>query len=776
MSKKKKRNRTPKKTDDSVGKSPGKKKSKAKDTQKLFGTWVNKTPNPVMKRWAWLILLVTLVLMPFTIYGTLNSLKVYSNNVMQWLPSGFQEAKNYQWFKEHFGVDEMIVISWPKCHIDNDDVIFMQRKLEEQTTESGIPVFVRVVSGQSMESRITGAGASVSAARNRLSGLMVGPDGKTTCILAFPDDTTGLRRAEIVDLVYNVALTELEIEKSDLKLGGPTVDGAAIDVESKKSLDQFMWMSVLLVFILTLVRLRDLRLALVVLFFSVGCASLSLAVLYYTGGKMNMTMVMLPTLTFVLGVSGCVHMANYYRKAVNTGHGTLSADIAIRDGFWPVVVSSTTTAIGLVSLATSQVEPIRQFGCYSAIGVILSIPIILLAMPAVLYLFKGRISKQTGHTGKRSKREVLTGVSRTTSVVMNWVIRSHWWVTIPFLFALVTLSIGISHLKASFKLQNRFAERTPIIQDYQWLEENIGPLVPMEVVVTIGDASGLTLWEQMVLVDAIETAIERTTAVNASFSAATFRPPIPKGTSALSRAKRRLIIKEWEENISEFEDSRLVEIGEHKNLWRISLRVDALNDIDYGKFLDAVSENVNHQLDHVGVPETESMLTGGIPLFYKAQEQILADLRMSFLTAFIFITLILILVLRSFRAGLIAMIPNVFPPLVIFGAMGWLGLKIEIGSVMTASVALGIAVDDTIHFLTWYRRATRMGMGRSKAIRYAFDHCAKAMIDTDHDLRIGSCAVSVQRVHAHREIFTTPVDSFDYRFGRRFVVATGDFG
>ncbi len=76
------------------------------------------------------------------------------------------------------------------------------------------------------------------------------------------------------------------------------------------------------------------------------------------------------------------------------------------------------------------------------------------------------------------------------------------------------------------------------------------------------------------------------------------------------------------------------------------------------------------------------------------------------------------------------MIPNVFPPLVIFGAMGWLGLKIEIGSVMTASVALGIAVDDTIHFLTWYRRATRMGMGRSKAIRYAFDHCAKAMIDT----------------------------------------------
>jgi hypothetical protein len=62
--------------------------------------------------------------------------------------------------------------------------------------------------------------------------------------------------------------------------------------------------------------------------------------------------------------------------------------------------------------------------------------------------------------------------------------------------------------------------------------------------------------------------------------------------------------------------------------------------------------------------------------------------------------------------------------------MGWLGLSIEIGSVMTASVALGIAVDDTLHFLTWYRRGTKDGLSRFASIRYAFDHCAKAMIDT----------------------------------------------
>jgi predicted RND superfamily exporter protein len=65
----------------------------------------------------------------------------------------------------------------------------------------------------------------------------------------------------------------------------------------------------------------------------------------------------------------------------------------------------------------------------------------------------------------------------------------------------------------------------------------------------------------------------------------------------------------------------------------------------------------------------------------------------------------------------------------VFGAMGWLRLPVEIGTVMTASVALGIAVDDTIHFLTWYKRGMLENKTKMGAIRFAFEHCAKPMID-----------------------------------------------
>ena len=86
--------------------------------------------------------------------------------------------------------------------------------------------------------------------------------------------------------------------------------------------------------------------------------------------------------------------------------------------------------------------------------------------------------------------------------------------------------------------------------------------------------------------------------------------------------------------------------------------------------------------------------------------------------------------LRGSPAGLVSMLPNIFPAAVIFGAMGWHGTIVDIGAMMTASVAMGIAVDDTVHFLTWFRRGMREGCNRKEATMLAYERCAKAMFQT----------------------------------------------
>jgi multidrug efflux pump subunit AcrB len=119
-----------------------------------------------------------------------------------------------------------------------------------------------------------------------------------------------------------------------------------------------------------------------------------------------------------------------------------------------------------------------------------------------------------------------------------------------------------------------------------------------------------------------------------------------------------------------------------------------------------------------------------IPLVYKTQRELLISLKESIMWATVLIAFVLMFVLKSPIAGLISMIPNVFPIVIIFGSLGWLNIKVDIGIMMTASVALGVAVDDTIHFLTWFRRGIAKGYDRTQSVMLAYDRCATAMMQT----------------------------------------------
>ena len=122
--------------------------------------------------------------------------------------------------------------------------------------------------------------------------------------------------------------------------------------------------------------------------------------------------------------------------------------------------------------------------------------------------------------------------------------------------------------------------------------------------------------------------------------------------------------------------------------------------------------------------ELSAVYTGVVPIVYQAQRALLNSLSESTFWSFLTITPIMMFVSRSFMAGCVAMIPNLVPILLVFGGMGWMGVAIDIGSLMTASIALGVAVDDTIHFLARFREELEHREGRKEAIAAAYCHCA----------------------------------------------------
>ncbi|MCA9039133.1 MAG: MMPL family transporter, partial [Planctomycetaceae bacterium] len=130
-------------------------------------------------------------------------------------------------------------------------------------------------------------------------------------------------------------------------------------------------------------------------------------------------------------------------------------------------------------------------------------------------------------------------------------------------------------------------------------------------------------------------------------------------------------------------------------------------------------------------------VTGMVPLFLRTQQAVLESLINSFGLAFLLIGGVMIILLKNPIAGLLTMLPNILPIGVVFGMISWYGMPVDIGTMITASVALGIAVDGTLHLLTWFREGIHAGKSRQESIVQALEHCGPAMWHTSAVVGVG---------------------------------------
>jgi predicted RND superfamily exporter protein len=131
-----------------------------------------------------------------------------------------------------------------------------------------------------------------------------------------------------------------------------------------------------------------------------------------------------------------------------------------------------------------------------------------------------------------------------------------------------------------------------------------------------------------------------------------------------------------------------------------------------------------------GPRDVTQTLTGVVPLFMATQDELLTSLWNSFLLASLTIGAAMMVQLRSITAGLLAMLPNVTPIAVVFGLAAWSGVALDIGTIVTASIAMGIAVDGTLHMINWFDQRLRQGLNRKEAAIEAVVHCGPAMWQT----------------------------------------------
>lgn len=667
------------------------------------------------QRYGRAIVLVVLILLPGLFYGSKSAIESNSNDVREWLPEASEVAETYDWFLRHFTTDEVIVVSWDGCNLDDERLARLAKKLRLDSS------FESVVTGAEMLERLMTPPSSFQRqeALRRLEGSFVGADHQTTCLVVVTAKSDGNERQRIVSLIRRQSAS-CGIPSSQLHLGGPVVDAVAIDEEGQRAVFQLGSLSACISAILAWVCLRRVWIVCVVVLTAVIAAAGSMSILAWTGGSMNAVLIVMPSLIVVLSIAGAIHFINYYIDAVREEGIQGAAGRAVRTGWLPCTLAAGTTALGIGALTVSRVVPVRDFGAYSAIGLGVSLACLLLVLPSLLELVP--------------VREDLLRDRASWSLFEPWVASFHRWIVTASLLLMVFFAYGLMKLETSVKLQSLFASRSRIMGDYRWLEQHLGPMVPMEVVLRLDNQTcKLDLIERVDLVDRVGREIERLDKVDGAMSVAVFTPQIPWREGLRATARRIVIRRGLTNHRDEFRESHLLADTDQEELWRISFRVEALNDLNYALFAERVRQQVEPVLKgqrDAGIVGLSAEYTGCVPLIYQAQDQMLEDLISSFVMAFALIAGVMMVMLRSVPAGLLSMIPNLFPTVLIFGAMGWLGVKVDLGTMINASLALGIAVDDTLHFLTWFRRGIRAGRSRRDAVRLAYERCTRAIIQT----------------------------------------------
>ncbi len=658
------------------------------------------------QRYSWHVLIAFACLVPLIAWGSLRAHDVRDNSVLGWLPERSPVTIAYRKFLRVFGPDEAVLASWKGCVLDDPAMEKLAEAVEEHRATAAAgkgPVwFATVSTGTRMRDRVAeSAGIEPDEAAERLSGVIVGPDGRTTCVLVTlqPLDDNG--RREAVNWIAEQAALAAGISRDEVRLTGDAVIGVAIDTENQRTAGTWANLAIVVALLIASLSIGSFRVGMMVLAVG-GLASIaSEAVIYASGAPMNMLVALVPVVTFVLSVSAAVHLSAYWRDAV-IEHGPAAApSIAVSVGWLPSFVAALTTVLGLGSLCVSQVRPVWHFGMFAAAGTVISFTMVFLMLPALLQLFPGR-------TPAGSEDEWPSFV-RWTRLLLPF----HRRVTAACFVVFAAAGAGLVMLETEVRPARFLPQQSRWIQDLEWFTQAIGPFQTIDIVLAFDEAETAPS-ERAALVQEVQQRLRKDHDIRGNLSAATFLPDDLLGSAdrgaASSVMRRGMIDGRLRRVLPDLMRAGMIGSDGGRQLWRISLRSEEFTPERQGRLREEIGSSVAAAAEDLGVsPPLETVCTGGVPLVLAAQRELLEALLQSFALAFVTIAAVLAIFLRSPAAGLLAMLPNIFPVVVIFGVLGWMGRRLDVGGMMTASVALGIAVDDTVHLLTWFYRfgATR---------------------------------------------------------------------
>ena len=542
-----------------------------------------------------------------------------------------------------------------------------------------------------------------------VSGSLLSRDGKTAAIIMQmigEGEAAPARKATVERLREIVADACTRHPEMRIILAGPYVTRIDMYEYVDRDLVRFSVAAFALLALTLWFVFQRLRPAL----YAVGCGIAALcwvlglaAILQLT---VSMIVQMVVILVVVLTVANAVHLAV---AGEETSHGHYFTDrghlaaATLRRISAPCTVAIITTAVGFASIMISKITPFRVFGLLMVCGLLFGLAITLSSVPLVFP--RGR---RVSAPGTDRLRAGLVGIAR-------WSLAHPLGVGAAFAAVVLVAATGLWTVRMESDFIRSFRADSEVRTSYEFIESNLTPVGTMEVIVRTVDGGDIVSPKY---VRAARALTERVVAdyepIRGAMSLADLisidgvrLPTSGIELSARMAVASRLFGEErWSRILRHF-------VNEDRSAMRIDLR--AAEGYDVHEKLRVAKEIETKAAEVFGESCTVTV-TGLYYVYAKLTESLIRDQYRSFALTVPAVFIVMALFMRSARIAAIAMVPNLLPVLVTLGAMGWLDIPLNTTSVLMLSVTLGIAVDDTVHYLWRCRREFEVCQNYNEAI------------------------------------------------------------
>jgi predicted RND superfamily exporter protein len=565
--------------------------------------------------------------------------------------------------------------------------------------------------------------------------------------LADPPLLSGAETGELVRALHGV-IAELEGPDFVLHVAGSPVMIQDLAHAMARDMPRFVGLAILSIAVLLFALFRRVIAVVTPLVVVLLSVASTLGIMGWTGHAIHVPTQILPSFLLAVGVGDAVHLLTIFFERMRRGEDRADALAhALGHSGLALALTSLTTAGGLASFAGAGIAPIGAIGVFAPLGVMIALLLSLTLLPALLSIVpladsRGRMSSVDENALDRTLR----GFARFATAHPRRILG------VSFVLTLLALA-GATRLELSHDPLGWLSDDVPIVKGTRHIDRVLGGSVSYEVLLETDAAGGIRQPETLTrmaklgrsyedeprdglvaaqTVSLADVVKEINRALHADQAEAYVIPDDPRLVS------QELLLFE-NTGSDDLEDM----VDPSYRMGRIAVRMpwrDAVSYVDYFAVADA---DATAALSEFGRPET----TGVMALLVKAIHALVTSLARSYVIAFAVITVLMVLLLGNLRTGLLAMIPNTMPILLTLGLMGVFGFPLDAFSLLIGGIALGLAVDDTIHFMHNYRRYRDQGATLEGAVDETLQTAGRAMLITTIVLSTGFLGFVLSSMH-----------------------------